>query len=135
MVAVKVEMDLINNLSKPDRHVKTFKTDSNIYYCCFILREQISQSNVTSRAILFYLSDFSLKVYSASNHDIAIFGNLKKLRINPFRMSECNVVKPVYKGHSREPENVSFVSSCPLYTGSKYMCYSLHREMKLPFIQ
>ena len=23
-------------------------------------------------------------------------------------------VKPVYKGHSREPENVPFMSSCPL---------------------
>ena len=28
-----------------------------------------------------------------------------------------NTVKPVYKGHSREPENVAFMSSCPLYTG------------------
>jgi len=26
-------------------------------------------------------------------------------------------VKPVYKGHSREPENGAFKSSCPLYTG------------------
>ena len=26
-------------------------------------------------------------------------------------------VKPVYKGHSGEPENVGFISSCPLYTG------------------
>ena len=26
-------------------------------------------------------------------------------------------VKPVYKGHSREPENVTFMNSCPLYTG------------------
>ena len=25
--------------------------------------------------------------------------------------------KPVYKGHSKEPENVVFTSSCPLYTG------------------
>jgi hypothetical protein len=25
-------------------------------------------------------------------------------------------VKPVYKGHSREPENGTFVSSCHLYT-------------------
>ena len=23
----------------------------------------------------------------------------------------------VYKGHSKEPENVLFMSSCPLYTG------------------
>ena len=26
-----------------------------------------------------------------------------------------NTVKPVYKGHSREPENVPFMSSSPLY--------------------
>jgi len=36
--------------------------------------------------------------------------------------------KPVYKGHSREPTNVSFMSSCPLYTGSNCMHYSLHGE-------
>ena len=23
----------------------------------------------------------------------------------------------IYRGHSREPENVNFMSSCPLYTG------------------
>jgi hypothetical protein len=28
-----------------------------------------------------------------------------------------NTVNPVYKGHSREPENVPFMSSCLLYTG------------------
>ena len=28
-----------------------------------------------------------------------------------------NTVKHVYKGHSREPENVASMSSCPLYTG------------------
>jgi len=27
------------------------------------------------------------------------------------------IVIPVYKGHSRVPENVAFMSSCPLYTG------------------
>ena len=27
------------------------------------------------------------------------------------------IVKPVYKGHSMEPENVAFISSCPLYAG------------------
>ena len=31
--------------------------------------------------------------------------------------SNLLTVKPVYKGHSREPENVAFMSSCPLYTG------------------
>ena len=28
-----------------------------------------------------------------------------------------DIVKPVYKGHLREPENVVFMGSCPLYTG------------------
>jgi hypothetical protein len=27
-----------------------------------------------------------------------------------------NIVKPVYKDHSMEPENVAFMSSYPLYT-------------------
>ena len=34
--------------------------------------------------------------------------------------------KPVYKGHWREHENVSFMTSCPLYTGSNYMHYTLN---------
>ena len=33
-----------------------------------------------------------------------------------------NTVKPVYKGHWR------FMSSCPLYTGSNYIHYSLNGE-------
>jgi len=28
-----------------------------------------------------------------------------------------HTVKPVYKGDSREPENVAFKDGCPLYTG------------------
>ena len=28
-----------------------------------------------------------------------------------------NTVIPVYKGHSKEPENVPFMNNCPLYTG------------------
>jgi hypothetical protein len=39
-------------------------------------------------------------------------------------------VKHVYKGHSMESENVPFMSSCPLYTGSNCMHYSLHGENK-----
>jgi hypothetical protein len=27
----------------------------------------------------------------------------------------AQLVKPVYKGHSKEPENVAFMSNCPLY--------------------
>ena len=40
-------------------------------------------------------------------------------------------VKPVYKGHSREPDNVAFMSSCPLYRGYNYMHYSLMGENEI----
>jgi hypothetical protein len=45
-----------------------------------------------------------------------------------------NTVKPVYKSHSREPENVTFMSIFPLYTGEKYMHYSSLGKMRLFFI-
>ena len=45
-----------------------------------------------------------------------------------------STVRPVYKGHSREPGNVVFISSCPLYTGLNNIHYSLMGKMKLPFI-
>jgi hypothetical protein len=32
-----------------------------------------------------------------------------------------STVKPVYKDHYKEPENVAFISSCPLNTGLNYM--------------
>jgi hypothetical protein len=32
-----------------------------------------------------------------------------------FKYEKSYIVKPVYKGHSREPENVVFMSICPLY--------------------
>jgi hypothetical protein len=37
--------------------------------------------------------------------------------INLVDLKKSIYVKPVYKGHSREPENVAFLSSCLLYTG------------------
>jgi len=49
-----------------------------------------------------------------------------------FILQNLYTVKPVYKGHSREPENVVFISSCPLYTG--YMHYSLMGKIGLSFI-
>ena len=33
--------------------------------------------------------------------------------------------KPVYKSHSREPEDVAFMCSCPLNTGWNFIHYSL----------
>ena len=41
-------------------------------------------------------------------------------------ISPASTVKPVYKGHSREPENVSFIYRLKLY--------SLIGKMMLPFI-
>jgi hypothetical protein len=49
-------------------------------------------------------------------------------------MNNVYKVKPVNEGHSKEPENVAFMSSCPLYTGYNYMHYSLMGKMRLPFI-
>jgi len=43
-------------------------------------------------------------------------------------------IKPVHKGHSREPENVAFMSSYPLYIGYNYMHCSFMGKMTLPFI-
>jgi len=40
----------------------------------------------------------------------------------------------IFKGHSKKPENVAFMSSCRLYTGQNYMHYSLMGKMRLPFI-
>ena len=34
-----------------------------------------------------------------------------------FLKANGNTVKPVNKGHSREPENVPFVTICPLFIG------------------
>ena len=39
-----------------------------------------------------------------------------------------NTVIPVYKGHWRQPENVSSINRCPLYTGGNCIHYLLHRE-------
>ena len=44
------------------------------------------------------------------------------------------IVKPVYRGHSRELENVAFMNSCPLYTGQNYIQYSLIGKMRTSFI-
>jgi hypothetical protein len=40
----------------------------------------------------------------------------------------------IYKGHSKEPESVLFMSSCPLFTGLDYMHYSLKGKIRLFFI-
>jgi len=56
---------------------------------------------------------YNLRCYSRWNkrENIIITKSVTKL------FSKNGVVEPTYKGHSREPENVVFMSSCPLYTG------------------
>ena len=44
--------------------------------------------------------------------------------------NKVNTVNLVYK--SREPENVTFMSTCPLYTGHNYMHYSLMEKRDCP---
>jgi len=36
---------------------------------------------------------------------------------NLFMWNKINTVNPVYKDHSREPQNMAFMSTCLLYTG------------------
>ena len=38
---------------------------------------------------------------------------LKDEKVDLFQWHVTYIVKPVYKSHSREPENVAFMSSCP----------------------
>ena len=45
-----------------------------------------------------------------------------------------NTAKLVFRGHSRELENVAFMNSCPLYTGQNYIQYSLMGKMRMSFI-
>ena len=43
--------------------------------------------------------------------------NLTKAKKKKTNIGQQNTtVKPVYKGHSWEPDNMAFMSSCPLYT-------------------
>ena len=56
------------------------------------------------------------------------------LQILHIVFTKFHIVNPVNKGHSREPENVPFMNSCPFYTGSNYMHYSLMGKMRLLFI-
>ena len=46
------------------------------------------------------------------------FTQLNSVLITDKKISKLNTitVKPVYNGHTREPENVPFMNSCPLYT-------------------
>jgi hypothetical protein len=46
-----------------------------------------------------------------------ILGLIEKPGFTKAKKYRLCTVKPVHKGHSREPENVAFMSSCLLYTG------------------
>ena len=74
MVVMKVETDIIKNRSKSDRdrYVETFKS----LICCerMDFSEQCHiQGEYYKEVILFYLSDFNLKVYSASCRNLIVF--------------------------------------------------------------
>ena len=58
-----------------------------------------------------------------------VMGRLHYTNNNVQRQLTKIVVKSVYKGQSREPENVAFMSSFPLYSGLNYMLHS-----SMPFI-
>ena len=47
---------------------------------------------------------------------INCLSNVPVLSYNRVFNKKKITVKPVYKKYSREPENVPFMSSCPLYT-------------------
>jgi hypothetical protein len=53
--------------------------------------------------------------------------NQKKHDENIYKFDRLIIytVKPVYKGHTTEPENVAFMNRCTLYTGTNYMHKSL----------
>ena len=53
--------------------------------------------------------------YCFINMLVLIFILLKAVSLCNRSRRRCTV-KPIYKGHSREPENVAFMSSCPLNT-------------------
>jgi hypothetical protein len=42
---------------------------------------------------------------------------MAKLPQKDIEVDLCSIDKPVYKGHTREPDNLAFMRSCPLYTG------------------
>jgi len=54
---------------------------------------------------------------------ICLIPNSRKTHASSHQCTKMATVKPVYKGHSMKPENVPFMSRCPLYRGYNYMHY------------
>ena len=67
------------------------------------------------------------KIGYNSNKDALIFWEHDTASSILIKKRKENKVKPVYKGHSREPVNVPLMSSCA-------MLYSLMEIMRLSFI-
>ena len=108
-----------------------------------------TMDNLYTCHVFYYCNVIIICVFGLSMIIICVFG----LSILPLFMCLCgvffigertvltvwyfffirNTIKPVYKGHSRGPEDVAFMISCPLYTGSNYMHYSLMGKMRLTF--
>ena len=93
--------------------------------------------NLSRCAVPLWLSKYSWSSYTTSGElkikPLILYHTLYINLTNTIFNNTCTV-KPVYKGHSRESENMSFMSSCPLYTGQYYMPCSLMGKMRLPFI-
>ena len=53
--------------------------------------------------------------------------------LNFYRYIVRYTIKPVYKGHSREPANVTFMNSCPLCTGYNYIALFINGENETAF--
>ena len=67
------------------------------------------------------------------NLSVIYFYSLRSREAPVLQSAYTHIVEHVYKGHSREPENVSFLGSCQLYTGLNYKQYSLMGKIRLPF--
>jgi hypothetical protein len=63
-----------------------------------------------------YFSNYSIVRLLFVSCTPVIFGNKCSI-MHTHIYIHIYTVKPVYKGHSREPKNVPFMSSCALYTG------------------
>jgi len=71
------------------------------------------------------VSNFLLRIYICVVSQVTLVYTL---------VITLSTVNPVYKCHSKEPENVAVMSSCHLYAGYNYCTISLMGKMRLPFI-
>jgi len=77
--------------------------------CDFYLTDQYVENTV---------SETEKNLTEIIRNKYACLSKLQLLTVqNGWLSSEYSTVKSVYKVHSSDPENVAFMSTCPLYTG------------------